>query len=172
MTKTKTAVRARAAARAMGDDDGEVEALAAMSVPDLAQRHLELYGEPTHSRNRQYLVKRLTWRVQELREGGLPQGALDLIAQHGDTLPERWRMRLAGPQPTPVPTVPRDPRLPPVGTTLRRVHGGASHEVRVCAEGFDYQGKRFKTLSAIARRITGTAWNGFFFFGLKKGATT
>ncbi len=66
------------------------------------------------------------------------------------------------------PVEPRDPRLPPPGTVLRRVFEGAAHEVTVCAEGFEYDGTRYKTLSAIAQHITGTRWNGFLFFGLKK----
>jgi len=63
---------------------------------------------------------------------------------------------------------PRDPRIPPVGTVLRRVFQGVAHEVTVCSEGFEYAGQRFKTLSAVAKHITGTPWNGFLFFGLKK----
>ena len=52
-------------------------------------------------------------------------------------------------------------------TVLRRVHQGTTHEVTVALDGFDYAGRRFKTLSAIAKLITGTPWNGFAFFGLK-----
>ena len=63
---------------------------------------------------------------------------------------------------------PRDSRVPPVGTVLRRIFEGVTHEVTICAEGFVYEGERYKTLSAIARHITGTPWNGFLFFGLKK----
>ena len=66
------------------------------------------------------------------------------------------------------PTEPRDPRVPPVGTVLRRVFNGVAHEVTVCNEGFEHGGERFKTLSAVAKHITGTPWNGFLFFGLKK----
>ena len=66
------------------------------------------------------------------------------------------------------PVEPRDPRLPPPGTVLRRVFEGVAHEVAVCEEGFEYGGTRYKTLSAIAQHITGTRWNGFLFFGLKK----
>lgn len=68
----------------------------------------------------------------------------------------------------PQPTEPRDPRIPPIGTVVSRVFDGTRHEVTVCAEGFEYAGERYKTLSAIALRITGTRWNGYLFFGLKK----
>jgi hypothetical protein len=84
-------------------------------------------------------------------------------------------MRMRGPRrrsprtrPLLPPVEPRDPRVPPVGTVLRRVFDGVAHEVTVCAEGFEYEGERHKTLSAIAKQITGTRWNGFLFFGLKK----
>lgn len=43
-----------------------------------------------------------------------------------------------------------------------------AHEVTVCVEGFEYEGRKYKTLSAIANQIAGSRWNGFLFFGLKK----
>ncbi|MBX3129309.1 MAG: DUF2924 domain-containing protein [Polyangiaceae bacterium] len=125
--------------------------------------------------NRRYLRKRLAWRIQELAEGGLPASALERIAQLGDDVPERWRMRQAAQVQdlgTVQPIEPRDPRVPPVGTVLRRVFNGVAHEVTVCSEGFEHGGERFKTLSAVAKHITGTPWNGFLFFGLKKRVET
>lgn len=166
-TEGAVAVRARAGARSYKPEvDRDVRALSDMRVPDLEQKYLELYGEPTHSRNRQYLIKRLTWRIQELAYGGLSTGALELISKHGDRLPESWRMRFAGPKEEEASE--RDPRLPPAGTVLRRMFDGIAHEVHVGAEDFVYRAQRFKSLSAVARRITGTPWNGFLFFGLKK----
>jgi hypothetical protein len=60
----------------------------------------------------------------------------------------------------------RDPALPQVGTVLRRVHKGRTHEVKVLEGGFQYQGQTYETLSAVAKAITGTTWNGRLFFGL------
>ena len=62
----------------------------------------------------------------------------------------------------------RDPRVPTAGTVLKRSWGGKEHVVQVLDFGFLYEGRRFKSLSAAARAITGTRWNGFLFFGLKK----
>ncbi|MBC7174422.1 MAG: DUF2924 domain-containing protein [Polyangiaceae bacterium] len=175
---TKTAARARQSARELGDVPSQLAALDAMNVGALAEKYRELYGEPTRSRNKDYLRKRLAWRIQELAEGGLSQGALARIHQLGDQMPERWRMRQRQPEgETSAPTEalqvvqalePRDPRVPPVGSVLRRVFEGKTYEVAVCAEGFEYAGQRYKSLSAIATEIAGTRWNGFLFFGLKK----
>jgi hypothetical protein len=171
----KTAARARASARELRDVPSQLAALETMNVGALAEKYRELYGEPTRSRNKDYLKKRLAWRIQELAEGGLPPGAVAIINQLGDQMPGRWRMRMTRsattePEAPPLlpPVAPRDPRLPPPGTVLRRVFEGVAHEVTVGVGGFEYQGTRHKALSAIAQKITGTRWNGFLFFGLKK----
>lgn len=164
---------------ALGDVPARLAALDDMRGKALAALYLELYGEPTRSRNAAYLRKRLAWRIQELAEGGLSQGAIDRIAAIGDGLPERWRMRQVGltklEPPPPVAQAPvatsRDPRLPPVGSVLQRVFEGVTYEVTVMADVFEFEGKTYKSLSAVAKEITGTAWNGFLFFGLKKPAT-
>jgi hypothetical protein len=58
----------------------------------------------------------------------------------------------------------RDPRLPPPGAVLTRVHDGVEHKLIVLADGFEYRGERHRSLSKIVRIITGTPWNGFLFF--------
>jgi hypothetical protein len=169
------AERARLELREMTSVPSMLLALEEMTVGTLAELYLEVYGEPTRSRNAAYLRKRLSWRLQELRFGGLSEGAVAAIERHGDQLPELWRKRLldfsAKVKPDPqVPVLPRDPRLPPIGTVLRRVYRNDTHEVTVRNDGFEYRGQAFKTLSAVARRITGTPWNGFKFFNV--GVTT
>jgi hypothetical protein len=62
----------------------------------------------------------------------------------------------------------RDPRLPATGTALERAYQGQILRVTVLANGFEYRGKNYASLSAIAHRVTGTRWNGFHFFGLKQ----
>lgn len=167
---SKTLQRARESAKELKDVPTRLAELERMTVSQLAEKFRELYGEPTRARNKPYLQKRLAWRIQELAEGGLPPSALKRIEELGDDMPERWRMKQdqkvrAAAQ---VALEPRDSRVPPVGTVLRRIFNGAPHEVTVCAEGFAYAGERYKTLSAVARHITGTPWNGFLFFGLTK----
>ena len=87
--------RARANARELGDVPAQLAALETMSVGQLAEKWRELYGEPTRTRNKDYLKKRLAWRIQELAEGGLPPGAVALpggefsIPVSSVSLPER-----------------------------------------------------------------------------------
>lgn len=168
----KTIESAHANLLLLRDVPAQLAALETMNAPGLVAAYRDLYGEPTRTRNVAYLRKRLGYRLQELAYGGLPASALERIAELGDGIPERWRMRQAEKagliEPPPQPLEPRDPRIPPVGTVLRRVHNGVTHEVIVCAEGFEHAGVRFKTLSAVAKHITGTPWNGFLFFALKK----
>ena len=143
----------------------ELGALQKMTVGQLAEKFLELYGQPSRSRNKPYLQKRLAWRVQELAEGGLSEKALAKIAELGDELPEKWRRRLVAPQ---APAAERDPRVPRPGSVLTRKHQGRTHRVTVREDCFIHGGKEFKSLSAIARLITGTSWNGYLFFGLEQ----
>ena len=173
MTSINSAARRaeRSAAAAMAD---ELAALAAMTVGELAVKYREVFGEPTRTRNKQYLQKRIAWRIQERAEGGLSPRALERIEQLAPLAPVRWRQPPAqkgGAGAPVVASAARDPRLPPPGTVVVRVHGDVEHRVTVLADGFEYKGERHRSLSKIARLITGTPWNGFlFFFGRAVGS--
>ncbi len=164
--------RAGAARAALGDVPAQLAALHEMTVDQLRDRWLVLYGQPTASRNGPYLRKRLAWRIQEVAEGGLTQRARDRIEQilDGHFLPDITRRAREAAQPVfPKATAAapaRDPRLPPVGTVLRKVHRGEEHLVTVLDDGFEHRGARYRTLTAVAKAITGAGWNGFLFFGL------
>lgn len=177
--------RTHDAAKELGDVASQLAALERMTVGQLAAKHRELYGAPTRMRNKPYLRKRLAWRIQELA-GGEPAvhtmaRVHERVALLGAELPERWRMRIAAQQNAKSapgslttdaagsisPLEPRDPRVPPVGTTLTRIFKGTQHSVIVCREGFEHAGRHFKTLSAVAKHIAGAPWNGFEFFRLK-----
>lgn len=184
----KVAARVRSARQALGGVARELAALDGMTVGELAEKFEELFGFPTRTRNKAYLRKRVAWKIQERHEGGLSDRALARIEELAPLAPARWRQRsekraadelpIAG-APVSVeggarsrsdtpPAKPRDPRLPPVGTVLRREHGGETHEVTVGETDFDYRGTRYASLSQVAKAITGTAWNGFLFWGLVK----
>lgn len=152
----------------------DLAALGRMTGAEMAERYLVLFGQSARSRNKGFLRKRLAWRIQELAEGGLSERALARIEELGaDAFASRRRparaTTSASPQPGPRGAA-RDPRLPPAGTVVRRVNGTIEHRVTVLDDGFEYQGERYRSLSKIARVITGTPWNGYlFFFGRANG---
>jgi hypothetical protein len=152
----------------------QVAELMHMSVGQLRERYAELFGEETNSRHRQWLLRRISYRVHELAEGGLSERARKRAAELADE--GYLRRRLPTPpaeqqQSPPVtrgaeepPKEQRDERLPAPGTVLVREFQGTAHEVTVLERGFLYQGKTYRSLSSIARAIAGTAWNGYRFF--------
>jgi hypothetical protein len=165
----------RADRKAVADTAHELAALDKMAVDELAEKYREVFGEPPRTRNKQYLRKRIAWRIQERAEGGLSPRALERIEQLAPDAPVRWRQPVARTGDRGAPAVAmtklaRDARLPAAGAVLTRLHQGVEHKVTVLDEGFDYLGERHRSLSKIARLITGTPWNGFlFFFGRANG---
>jgi len=134
-----------------------VAALKALPITQLKQQWRNLFeGEPP-AYNRRFLEARLAYRLQELAFGGLKPATLarlEAIADELDRGGNIGRFRQA-----------RD--MPIAGTQLIREWQGVEHRVTVRDDGFEYQGTPYKSLSAIARRIAGTRWNGWVFFGLK-----
>jgi hypothetical protein len=147
----------------------QIARLQAMSVGELRVEWERLYGEPTRSRNRVYLWRRLAWRLQELALGGLNDAAKARVAELGQ---EGFRRAQIPRGFTPVaskPTGPRhDPRLPCAGSTIVRKYKGQDVRVAVLADGFEWDGRRFDSLSEVAFAVTGSRWNGWLFFGLAK----
>ena len=147
----------------------EIRRLSDMSVAELHARYVEVFGEASRSRNRDFLWKRIAWRLQELAEGGLSER----VKERARSLARDADLRVVPPREmrgVPIPPLaqlaPQDPRLPRAGATLTRVFRGVTHQVNVLADGFEHQGRRFRSLSAVARAITGTRWNGLAFFGV------
>jgi len=151
----------------------EVEKLRKLSVAELRARYLELFGEETTSRNKDFLFKRIVYRMQERKYGGLTPATIARAMTLAEDAPIRRRLSANFEPPPVVQEAPatRDPRLPPAGAELRRVFGGVEHVVTVLDEGFLFRGKRYKSLSMIAREISGTRWNGYGFFGLLQKAS-
>lgn len=145
-------------------DAAQLRALEHMSVGELATKFQSLFGVPTRTRNKQYLRKRIAFCIQERALGGLSPRALEKIEELAPQAPVRWQTRL--PVDPPPMNRERDPRLPPPGERLTRNYEGREYEVAVLQEGFEYAGRQFRTLSQVAKAITGTTWNGFLFFGL------
>jgi Protein of unknown function (DUF2924) len=143
----------------------QLERLRGLNVPELRLKYRELFGEESRSPNRQFLYRRVAWRLQALAEGDISERARRRaleIANDADLRIQASRWDL-----TPEQTLcSRDRRLPPAGTVLRRDFRGRSIEVQVLQDGFEYQQQQYGSLSAVAWQVTGTRWNGFLFFGL------
>ena len=155
----------------------QIAALRDMTVADLREKYHEVFGEETRSRHKDFLWKRIAWRMQANEEGDLserakrraaeiandtdirvrvPSGAFDAgLPAHGRTRTHEFSR-------------PHDPRLPMPGTVLTRDFKGRLLRVTVLDDGFEFEGKVHRSLSAIAELVTGTRWNGFLFFGLAK----
>ena len=146
-------------------------------VPQLRQRYAEVFGEPTRSNNKQFLVKRIIWRLQALEEGDLSERARRRAAELARDADLRIRPPAApagDSEPTETATapfrVPADRRLPMPGALLTRKYKGRTIQVRVLRQGFEFDGEIFRSLSAVARKVTGSHWNGHLFFNTGQAA--
>ena len=140
---------------------------------DLQKKYEEVFGgkKPT-SNNRTYLWRRIAYRMQEIEFGGLPEEAQtkiqELIKEHDPinavaTRPES----AANPEANTKKQKPlRDRRLPIPGTIITKNSKGLKIEVKALEKGFEYKNVVYKSLTAIAKEITGAHWNGFLFFNL------
>jgi len=138
-------------------------ALKTTSTPELKSQWRELFESEPPAFNRRYLESRLAYRIQELAYGGLKPETVKRLEALGEQLDggnitlRRIRADLK----------------PIAGTKLIREWQGIEQTVTVLADGYEWQGRPYRSLSAVARAITGTRWNGWVFFGLKsqRGAT-
>ena len=153
----------------------EIEALRHMTVAQLKKKYAEVFGEETRSHHKHFLFRRVAWRIQALAEGGLSERAhrraleiandADLRVRAPKTTFQQDFSLSSGNAVNGRVAVKADPRLPAPGATVERRYKGRDIVVKVRKEGFEYEGKLYKSLSAIAREVTGTKWNGFLFFG-------
>ena len=157
----------------------ELRALRKMTVPQLQERYLEVFGEETGSHHKEYLWKRIIWRMQAQAEGDISEAARQRAREmvcdadlRTNAPKEFWNEPPAPPEPVRTVTGPldikSDQRLPIAGTELVRQYKGRDIVVTVLEDGFFYDGQRYRSLSAIAKVVTGTNWNGFDFFRLKR----
>lgn len=162
--------------------EDELETLKEMTVSELQRKYAQVFGEPTRAHNKAYLWKRIAWRLQFQAEGDISERA----RRRAEELAREEDLRIHPPKGTFAPTSPtdkartlvlpfkppeRDDRLPTPGTLLGRVYHGARVEVEVLEKGFRHKGKNYPTLTSVAQEITGSHWNGYEFFGLRKRRT-
>ena len=150
----------------------EIEQLQEMQVEELRQRYREVFREESRTKHKQHLVRRIGWRLQVLAHGDLSERARQralTIANDADLrvqVPPEWIAK--GPPAQRRKSEVKDRRLPVIGTVMSRVYRDQTVVVKVLQGGFEYRGRRYRSLSAIAREATGTRWNGLLFFGLTK----
>jgi len=140
----------------------QIAGLQRLSYADLQERWRQLMGNEPPRYSRDFITGRLAHRLQELAHGGLSQ---DRREQMDQLLDDAGYNELGGRR-AGTPARPRK-HLPLVGTRLVREWDGQRHEVTVVHGGFEYRGRRYRSLSAVAKLITGTHWNGPRFFGLR-----
>jgi hypothetical protein len=137
----------------------QLAALKSASAPALRAKWRELFDTEPPLYNRRYLENRLAYRIQELVYGGLKPETIERLEALADELEGKAPKRRRTLEHRPI-----------AGTRVIREWKGVEHSVTVRKDDFEYQGRPYKSLSAVARVITGTRWNGLVFFGLKNQA--
>jgi len=134
----------------------EITALASLGIAQLKDRWKVLYGtEPPPRASRDFLIRAASYRIQERALGGLSVSTRRLLERVAADVNERRRVRVA-------PT-----RKLHTGAILLREWGGVQHQVTVLENGVLFRGNRYRSLSEVARKITGSRWSGPLFFGLR-----
>ncbi len=160
----------------------EIRALREMSVSELHAKYREVFEEEPRSRNKDFLWRRIAWRIQALAEGDLSERARQRAAE----LAREADVRVRAPRGVLEDVAPdspartavhafqgsHDPRLPVPGTVLTRVYQGRTLRVTVLDRGFEHEGRVYRSLTALTQEITGAHWNGYQFFGLRKAGRT
>jgi hypothetical protein len=162
----------------------QISRLQKMGVKELQQEYEKAFGKPTKSRNRKQLFSQIAKKIQADRVGqtggdGSIKPTLTVKLERKKTTGKKATAKTAKTSAKKTaktttekkarqakPIGERDPRLPAVGTTITKTYKGKTLNVRVLEKGFEYDGQVFRSLSGLARQITGQIINGFLFFQL------
>ena len=149
-----------------------------LSAPQLQAAHQEMFGAKHPIANCQYLRRKIAWHLQAAKEGGLPESVrqyafaiargAELRVRIAENLSRRQAAIPLDQSVTTAVVQTRDARLPMPGSLIVKKYKDRTLVVKVLDNGFEYEGRRFTSLSTIAAEITGTRWNGFAFFGLDR----
>jgi hypothetical protein len=147
-----------------------------MGAAELRQLHRNLFGFDIPSGNSELARRRIAWNLQAEQEGGLPESA----RQHALAIAKEASLRIHLRRVSTESVLPHatvtgimsdhDSRLPMPGSVIVKAYQGRTIVVHVLDKGFEYDRQLFASLSAVAKEITGTKWNGFLFFGLTRGS--
>jgi hypothetical protein len=154
----------------------QIEELSRMTTSQLLQKYAQVFGEESRSYHKQFLYRRIAWRMQALAEGGLSERARRRAMELANDADLRIRMpkqnsaaqRTANSLMSITAKVPKalDRRLPPPGAWLEREYRGKRVAVKIRLDGFEFEGRLYKSLTAVVNEATGGRWNGYKFFGL------
>lgn len=145
----------------------EIMALKNAPAEELQRLYKELYGEDATGTHKTYLWRKIAYKLQEQEHGGLSakaKGKLKALIEEFDPINNK-ALRPDKPMVSQQASV-KDKRLPIPGTVITKEYKGANYQVKVLEKGFEYNAKIYKTLSAIAKEISGAHWNGYLFFNL------
>jgi len=151
--------------------NAKIAALKNKTIPELQKEFEGLFdGQKASSDNKVYLIRRIAYRLQELEYGGLSQKAQnrlkELIGLYDPVNNKAIRPKVSVETQTRTKTRGRDTRLPIPGTIITKDYRGKKLQIKVLEDGFEYEGKIYKHLTAVAGKITGAHWNGYNFFNL------
>lgn len=134
--------------------------LPSLSMEEMRALWRELFGPDHSTSNRQHMERRIAYKLQEIEFRKVDPNLLERNKRRIKALLETGKVR----------KLDRDIRLLP-GTVLTREYQGVEHRVTVAQDGqYEFEGRRYPSLSRIAREITGTRWSGPLFFGVKAAA--
>ena len=139
------------------------------SVSELQKKYSELFeGRKAPSNNKVFLWRKIAYRMQELEYGGIPtetQGKIqELITKYDPVNNKSLRPDNTSDNQAKKTQLRRDKRLPIPGTVVTKEYKGVMLQVKILEHGFEYNGKAYKSLTAIAKEVTGAHWNGYLFF--------
>ncbi|MCK9532519.1 MAG: DUF2924 domain-containing protein [Gammaproteobacteria bacterium] len=135
----------------------QIAGLSDLSMQEIKALWRRLFGGDNPTHNRQFLERRIAYKLQEIEFRKVDRNLLERNQRRSKALVEGGKVR----------KLDRDIRLMP-GTVLTREYQGIEHRVTVAQDGqYEFEGRRYRSLSMIAREITGTRWSGPVFFGLK-----
>ena len=145
----------------------EIKALKNAPAEELLKRYKEFYGEDATGTHKTYLWRKIAYKLQEQEHGGLSaktKDKLNALIEEFDPINNK-ALRPDKPMVSQQASV-KDKRLPIPGTVITKEYKGANYQVKVLEKGFEYSGKIYKSLTAVAKEISGAHWNGYLFFNL------
>lgn len=140
-----------------------IMALKNASLDEIKAKYTDVFGQASPSSNKIFLWRKIAYRLQEKHYGGLSEATQGRIGELIDRYDPVNNKSLRPVTETGKKTA-RDRRLPIPGAIIKKEYKGRVYDVKVLENGFEYEGKSYKTLSAVAKTITGAHWNGFLFF--------